>query len=182
MTQARKVLIVDDEAPVRAVLSRWLTRWGYDSIREVGSALEAMDAMNADPADILLCDVNMPEHDGLWLVEQVQACWPRTAIVMSTGLDDPTTIRTSRLRGAVAYVTKPFDPHLLEQALERASGHLRVRPSAEPSHAGPDTGASRVGPDGAMENPLEMGEVLKRADEQLPTGEASSTGDQTKPR
>lgn len=172
MTQAQKVLIVDDEAPVRAVLSRWLTRWGYGHIREVGSALEALDAMNADPADILLCDVNMPEHDGLWLVEQVQVCWPQTAIVMSTGLNDPTTIRTSRLRGAVAYVTKPFDPHLLEQALERATGQLHVRPSAQQAPAGPSSGTSRVGPDGAMENPLEMGEVLKRADEQLPRGDA----------
>ncbi len=169
MTQDKKILIVDDEEQIRRLLSRWLTRWGYGNIRDVGSALEAMDAMNADPADILLCDVNMPEHDGLWLVEQVEACWPETAVVMSTGQDDPTTIRASRLKGAVAYVTKPFDAILLQQALERAAGQLKVRPSAEPqTHPGPSTKASPLGPDGAIQNPLDVREALRQGDAKLP--------------
>ncbi len=169
MSHDKKVLIVDDEAQVRQLLSRWLTSWGYGHVRAVGSAMDAMDAMKADPADILLCDINMPEYNGLWLVEQVETCWPETAVVMSTGRDDPTTIRTSRLMGAVAYVTKPFDTALLQQALDRAAGQLKVRPSAEPqSHAGSATKASPLGPDGAMQNPLDMREVLKRGDAELP--------------
>ena len=169
MTQHKKVLIVDDEEPIRGILSRWLDQWGHKGTRAVGNASDAMDAMAADPADILLCDVNMPGHDGLWLVEQVQTCWPQTAIVMSTGRDDPTTIRASRLGGAIAYVTKPFDQTLLRQALERAAGLLRVRPSAEPPpHAEHPSKASPLGPDGAMQNPLDMREVLKRGDAELP--------------
>ena len=129
--QGNKVLIVDDEPPIRVILTRWLTGWGY-GVRDVGRALEALDVMAAEPADILLCDVAMPEHDGLWLAEQVHARWPGTAIIMSTVRDDPHTVRTSRKLGAVAYVTKPFDPVLLRQALDHASGRLRFRPSAEP--------------------------------------------------
>ena len=121
MAQAGRVLIVDDQPPVRTLLVRWLTGWGY-GVREVGSAVEALGVMAADPADIVLCDVNMPEHDGLWLAEQVHAQWPRTAIIMSTARDDPTTVRTSRTVGAVGYVIKPFDPVMLREALDRASG------------------------------------------------------------
>ena len=121
MPQAGRVLIVDDEPPVRMLLTRWLTGWGY-GVREVGSAAEALDVMAADPADIVLCDVNMPEHDGVWLAEQVHAQWPKTAIIMSTARDDPATVRTSRKAGAVAYVIKPFDPVMLREALDRASG------------------------------------------------------------
>ena len=39
-------------------------------------------------ADILLCDIAMPEHDGLWLAEQVHERWPGTAIIMSTAGDN----------------------------------------------------------------------------------------------
>ena len=120
MTQGGKVLIVDDEAPIRALLRRWLAGWGY-GVRDVGDAVEALTVMAADPADIVLCDINMPEHDGLWLAEQVHAQWPATAVIMSTARDDSETVRTSRKIGAVAYVIKPFDPVMLREALDDAS-------------------------------------------------------------
>ena len=125
-----QVLIVDDEQPIRRLLARWLKGWGY-GVREAGGAVEALDVMAAEPADILLCDVTMPEHDGLWLAEQVHAQWPHTAVIMSTGRDDPQTVRASRRLGAVAYVRKPFDLDLLHQALDHAAGRLHFRPSAE---------------------------------------------------
>ena len=131
MTQGKKVLIVDDEVPIRVILIRWLTGWGY-GVRDVGSAVEALDVMAAEPADIVLCDIAMPERDGLWLAEQVHARWPQTAIIMSTARDDPRTVRTSRKLGAVAYVIKPFDPVMLREALDLASGRAPLRPSTEP--------------------------------------------------
>ncbi len=130
MTQIKRVLIVDDEVEIRRLLARWLTDWGYD-IKHVGSAVKALKVMAAEPADIVLCDIIMPDHDGLWLAEQLHARWPQAAIIMSTGRDDSQTVRTSRTLGAVAYVTKPFDPDLLRQALDHASGRLHFRPSAK---------------------------------------------------
>jgi CheY-like chemotaxis protein len=123
-TPLGRVLIVDDELPVRLLLTRMLRNWGY-AIRHVGSANEALDVMAAEPADVLLCDVSMPEHDGLWLAEHVHGRWPRTAIIMSTGLQDAHTIQASRKLGAVAYVTKPFNPYMLREALERVSAVYR---------------------------------------------------------
>ena len=78
MPRAARVLIVDDELPIRKILTRWLRAWGYD-VTPAASAVEALDVMAAEPKDIMLCDVTMPEHDGFWLVERVQAQWPQTA-------------------------------------------------------------------------------------------------------
>ncbi len=120
MTHGKKVLIVDDEAPIREVLTRWVKVWGY-GVRDVSSAAEAVALMTTDPADIMLCDVGMPERDGLSLVEQVRAQWPATAIIMTTGRDDPQTVQASRNLGAIAYVVKPFSFLMLHQALDLAS-------------------------------------------------------------
>lgn len=125
-----QVLIVDDEPGVRRLLGRWIAGWGY-RVREAAGASEALAAMEAEPADIMVIDVGMPEHDGLWLAEQVHTRWPPVPIIMGTGIDESVIVRTSRKVGAVAYVTKPFDPILLRQAIDHAAGRLRFRPSAD---------------------------------------------------
>ena len=128
-----KVLVVDDEVGIRLLLTRLLTGWGY-RVRHVEDAVGALEVMAAEPADVVLSDVSMPEHDGLWLAQQVHARWPETAVVMSTADDDAPTIRASRRMGAIAYVTKPFVPCVVKQALEqatrqrRADGNTEARP------------------------------------------------------
>src|SRR5687768_2123810 len=78
------VLVVDDEPPVREFLTRWLAAWGY-IVTTAGSAFEALEVMQAEPVPIMMCDIKMPGHDGLWLAEQVRARWPKTAIIIATG-------------------------------------------------------------------------------------------------
>jgi len=122
-----KVLVVDDEVGIRILLTRMLKEWGY-GVRHVESAVAALEIMAVEPADILLSDVSMPEHDGLWLAAQVHARWPQTAIIMSTAHQDAHTVQTSRKVGAIAYVTKPFVPYVLQDALDRAAGRRGPRP------------------------------------------------------
>lgn len=120
---AASILVVDDEAPVRALLTRWLEPLGY-AVRQAANASQAMAAMSADPASIMLCDVKMPGQNGLWLAERVHEHWPQTAIIMATSADDLETVITSRKIGAVGYVTKPFGRELLLQALRKANPTL----------------------------------------------------------
>ena len=127
LPRRERVLIVDDEVGIRMLLTRMLKSWGF-GVWHVGSADEALQIMEAEPADILLSDVSMPERDGLWLAEQVHVRWPRTAIVMSTAHQDPHTVRTSRKVGAVAYVTKPFVAYVVQDALDRVSAQRNARP------------------------------------------------------
>ena len=114
------VLVVDDEESIRKLLARWLTGWGYES-KQAANAMDAITEMEADPASIILCDVMMPVHDGIWLAEQVRNRWPRTAVIMASSAQDMETVMRMRKQGAVDYVTKPFGREMLHQALQRAS-------------------------------------------------------------
>jgi DNA-binding NtrC family response regulator len=113
------VLIVDDEAPIRDFLTRWLQAWGY-TVKSAAGANEAITVMAEEPASIMLCDVMMPGRDGLSLLEEVRERWPQTAVIMATALQDLQTVTRSRRDGAIDYVTKPFGREPLLQALRRA--------------------------------------------------------------
>ena len=115
-----QVLVVDDEEAIRTLLSRWLMSWGYTT-RLAASANDALEQLTAAPASIVLCDVMMPVHDGLWLAEQIRARWPQTALIMASGAQDMQTVTASRRHGAVDFVTKPFGREMVLQALRRAA-------------------------------------------------------------
>ena len=117
------VLVVDDEDSIRRLLTRWLSGWGYES-KEAGNANEALAQMTTETAAIILCDVMMPVHDGIWLAEQVRERWPQTAVIMASSAQDMETVMRMRKQGAVDYVTKPFGREMLRQALLRASDKL----------------------------------------------------------
>jgi DNA-binding response OmpR family regulator len=114
------MLVVDDEPLIRNFLTRCLEGWGY-TVKQAGSAIDALECMTARPASVVLCDVMMPDHDGFWLAEQLRARWPDTAVVMTTALDDVETIARSRELGALAYITKPIAPEQLLQAVRRVT-------------------------------------------------------------
>lgn len=116
----KRVLVVDDELPVRVLLTRMLKSWGF-RVWHVGTADEAVGVMRMEPADIVMVDVRMPEHDGLWLVDQIHTQWPQTPIIMTTGATEPDIVQKSRRLGAMAYVTKPFVPFQLREAVEAAA-------------------------------------------------------------
>jgi two-component system response regulator AtoC len=113
------VLVVDDEPAMRELLRRWVSGWGY-TVRTAARAPEALEAMLADPAEIMLVDITLPGHDGFWLVERVRAKWPRTAFIMATAAAEIDLIERSKRAGAADYVLKPFGRELLWQALDRA--------------------------------------------------------------
>ena len=113
------VLVVDDDESIRRLLTRWLAGWNYDA-KEAANADDAIVMMTTQPADIILCDVNMPVHDGIWLAEQVRGRWPQTAVIMASSAQDMETVMRMWKQGAVDYVTKPFGREMLRQALQRA--------------------------------------------------------------
>lgn len=115
------VLVVDDEEAIRSLLLRWLADWGY-AAKPAASAEEAIDLMTAEPAAVVLCDVMMPVHDGIWLAEQLRHRWPDTAVIMASSAQDMETVMRMRRQGAIDYVTKPFGREMLKQALGRAGG------------------------------------------------------------
>lgn len=106
--QAGRILIVDDEEPIRRSLGRVLERAGY-SCYGVGSAAEALETLAGEAFDLVLTDVNMPGETGLWLAGQVGERYPGTAVVMVTGVDETALARVALEMGAYGYVIKPFE-------------------------------------------------------------------------
>ena len=76
------------------------------------------------PSEIVFCDVTMPVHDGLWLLERIRAKWPATVVVMVSGAQELDTVKKARDFGAVDFVSKPIGREMLHQGLQRALARL----------------------------------------------------------
>jgi DNA-binding NtrC family response regulator len=125
------ILVVDDEQAIRELLHRWLNLLGYE-VRVAGDARSALESMLAAPSDILIADIRMPGWDGFWLIERVRAKWPRTAVIVASGMAEMFAVRKAQTLGAVDYITKPFDEDTLRQALERAEARINLYYSSNP--------------------------------------------------
>jgi DNA-binding NtrC family response regulator len=111
------ILVVDDDDGVRKVLTRWVTEMGY-AVFAAGDALTALDLMRQYRVDVALCDIRMPGHDGIWLIEQIGRIHPDVAIVLATGLMEMDPMVTLR-PGVVGYVVKPFNRDELGRVVKR---------------------------------------------------------------
>jgi CheY-like chemotaxis protein/DNA-directed RNA polymerase subunit RPC12/RpoP len=136
-TAGSYILVVDDEAVVRAFLARCLETEGY-AVKQADGAAEALELMMSGPAAVVLCDIRMPGRDGLWLAERVHTHWPQVPIVMATAIDDFQTMRTSRDLGAVDYIAKPIAPGELLEVVRRVTAPQGLTEAAADEPAPPD--------------------------------------------
>jgi DNA-binding NtrC family response regulator len=133
------VLIVDDESKVRELLRQWLERAGYQTL-EAQDATAALAMLAVHAAGVVLVDVHMPGHDGLWLARQIREQYPASAVVFATGVEVLPPADTLR-DGVVAYVLKPFDRGPLLDAVGRAvrwHDAAKARRSSAPDETGID--------------------------------------------
>ena len=124
-----KILVVDDEPDVRAVLVAWLAASGFET-REAGNGAEAVAAVQAERPAVILLDVAMPRQGGMAALPELKRIAPDIPVIMCTAyMDLPTAVRAMQL-GAYDYLTKPFDPELLlltiTRALERQALRARI--------------------------------------------------------
>lgn len=110
-----QLLIVDDESPMRELLSLALADSSHE-VREAASAREALALLRIQPADVVFLDVYMPGRDGIWLAGQIRQLYPLTAVVFVTGNSSIAPSRTLR-KGVIAYLVKPFPWPALRDAL-----------------------------------------------------------------
>lgn len=100
------VLIVDDEAVVRRMLSRVLERENY-TVHEAESVASALKVLASAPISVMLCDRKMPGKNGDWLISQMNKRFPATAVILITA-DDAVPPRIALQPGVVGYFVKPF--------------------------------------------------------------------------
>jgi putative two-component system response regulator len=120
--EQRTVLVVDDEAPLCQLLVRWLTGEGWHCL-SAASAVEALEIMLTHPVQVVTTDLNMPEHNGVWLLEQITKLYPEASVLMLTAATDTQQAIEALTKGAVGYLFKPIQwqeyAHRVRQAWER---------------------------------------------------------------
>lgn len=115
----RRILVVDDEASLRDVLSRFLTSRGY-VVQTAGDGGAAIRELRSQQYALLLCDVRLPDAYGVQLIDAAHAHDPDLAVILLTGYPDDAVKTAAYERGAMDYLTKPVPLNDLEQAIERA--------------------------------------------------------------
>jgi DNA-binding NarL/FixJ family response regulator len=124
-----KVLIVDDHRlmlrAIRASLSR---QEDIEIVGEADSGDKVLPLVGQTGPDAVLLDVRMPGMDGLAVLERIRAQYPRVAVVMLSGIDDPALVRAALERGAAAFVLKHVDPRDLGSAVRQSVNGAIFRP------------------------------------------------------
>src|SRR5258707_894698 len=120
-----RILIVDDEAPVRGIVAALLEHSGYPAVT-AGSADEAIEVLSQDPGySLVLSDIMMPGTNGLALLDRISSDHPGLPVIMFTAVHDVHVATSAFRRGAFDYLLKPFERFQLESTVARAVEHSR---------------------------------------------------------
>ncbi len=123
LVDLKRVLIIDDEEPIRRLLGYMLQSHGYETVL-ASDAREARLRLAETSFALMLCDVNMPGESGMDLVRSVLRQHPHTAAIMVTGLDSPVLANAALDMGAFGYIIKPFESN---EVLINVANALRRR-------------------------------------------------------
>ena len=107
-----KILVVDDENIVLESCRLVLQTEGYEVIL-VSSCDAALKIIEEIDLSLLLIDLKMPGHDGMYLMGEVKRKWPQLPIIVMSGYATMETIEQVSVRGASAFIPKPFTPEEL---------------------------------------------------------------------
>lgn len=119
-----KVLLVEDDRALRQALGDTLEIGGF-AYRAVGSAEEALEAVQSDAYSLVISDVNMPGMDGHQLLAHLRRHHPQLPVLLMTAHAAVERAVEAMRQGAVDYLVKPFEPKALLSLVERhAAGRL----------------------------------------------------------
>ena len=122
MTPEKTVLTVDDSRTMRDMLRLALAGSGYRVVQAI-DGLDGLEVLEAEGADVIITDLNMPRLDGFGFIEQVRSNERHraTPILVLTTESAPEIKERARDAGATGWIVKPFDPEKLRSALRRVS-------------------------------------------------------------
>jgi two-component system response regulator HydG len=132
----QRILIIDDNLDLGALLSRFLTGKGY-GVETATSAPRGIALFRENPFDVVLCDYRLGKQDGREVLQAVKAIRPGTIVIIITGYGDIRLAVELIKMGAYDYITKPLIPDellvIIERARQPAPTPLSpVMPAAEP--------------------------------------------------
>ncbi len=144
------ILILDDEPVIRDVLQTVLGKAGFATL-EAATAADGLDRLEAEPVDLLLLDLMLPDRPGLEVLTEVRQRWPELPVVIVTAYSSVESAISAMRQGAYHYLPKPFRNdevvHVVKQALEKRrllaeNRELKARLDGRPGGLGDLVGRS----------------------------------------
>jgi len=114
-----KVLLVDDSGTMRSIQRRCLGKLGVEDIVEAEDGVQALQLFEAGTFDVVLTDWNMPNMDGLTLLQEIRRRNREIPIVMITTEAERSRVVQAIQYGVSDYLVKPFTPDGLREKLDK---------------------------------------------------------------
>src|SRR5467141_1251718 len=122
-----RILVVDDEEPIREIVASMLSSAGY-ACKQAGSGMEALAVLNSgEEFELMLSDLMMADLDGIGLLERTKERYPDMPVVMVTAVHDISVALTAIRNGAYDYLLKPFEREQLLATVRRALENRRLK-------------------------------------------------------
>ena len=115
-----RVLVVDDAAFMRKMVSDALTKGGHEVVGEAGNGVEAIERFQELKPEVMTLDITMPEKDGLSALREIIALDPAARVVMCAALGQESKVLESIKLGAKDFVVKPFQADRVLDAVSKA--------------------------------------------------------------
>ena len=115
-----RVLVVDDAAFMRKLLSDALASGGHEVVGEAGNGVEAVVRYQELRPELTTLDITMPEKDGLAALAEIMAIDPAAKVVMCSALGQEAKVLEAVKLGAKDFVVKPFQPARVLEAVGKA--------------------------------------------------------------
>ena len=117
-----RVLVVDDAAFMRKMVSDALSVGGHEVVGEAGNGDEAVQRYRELRPDVTTLDITMPEKDGISALKEIIAADPGAKVVMCSALGQESKVLESIKLGAKDFVVKPFQAERVLSAIDKALG------------------------------------------------------------
>ena len=115
-----RVLVVDDAAFMRKMVSDALAKGGHEVVGEAGNGVEAVARFQELKPDLMTLDITMPEKDGLTALAEIVAADPSASVVVCSALGQEAKVLEAIKLGAKDFVVKPFQPDRVIEAVGKA--------------------------------------------------------------
>ncbi len=119
----KKLLVVDDETEICDFLKSFFEEREFE-VQTANSGLEALSTVQSGNPQIVLLDVHMPGMDGMSVLKQIKAKYPRVKVIMVTAIETQEKIEEAMRLGADNYITKPLSLEYLEKDVQEKIGLL----------------------------------------------------------
>src|SRR5450631_2194045 len=122
-----RILVVDDEEPIREIVASMLGTAGY-ACKQAASGMEALAVLNSgEEFELMLSDLMMADLDGIALLERSKEKYPDMPVIMVTAVHDISVALAAIRNGAYDYLLKPFEREQLLAMVRRALETRRLR-------------------------------------------------------